>query len=91
MTIKSLLPYQKSALGSFDIESSEEFKTSKYFCKTNFDMEKIRKEEQHYKDLPKIYNFANEKEEMLAKSNNFARINQEVETFVNQILGKSES
>ena len=54
-------------------------------------MEKIRKEEQHYKDLPKIYNFANEKEEMLAKSNNFARINQEVETFVNQILGKSES
>ena len=84
-------PTDKSALGSFDIESSEEFKTSKYFCKTNFDMEKIRKEEQHYKDLPKIYNFANEKEEMLAKSNNFARINQEVETFVNQILGKSES
>ena len=77
--------------GSMNIQESKEFETAKFFCKTNFDMEKIRKEEQHYKDLPKIYNFANEKEEMLAKSNNFARINQEVETFVNQILGKSES
>ena len=32
----------KSMLNNFDIEQSEEFKTTKYFCKTNFDMKKIK-------------------------------------------------
>jgi len=32
-------------LRHFDIEQSEEFKTTKYFCKTHFDMKKIKDEE----------------------------------------------
>ena len=39
------------------IEESEEFKTTKYFCKTNFNMDKIKQEESFYVDLPKIYSF----------------------------------
>ena len=56
-----------SMLNHFDIEQSEEFKTTKYFCKTHFDMKKIKDEEDHYVPLPKIYEFKNdhEKEIML--------------------------
>ena len=43
----------KSMMSHFDIEQSEEFKTTKYFCKTNFDMKKIHDEEAHYVELPK--------------------------------------
>ncbi len=31
-----------------DIQKAEEFKTSKFFCKTNFDMDEIKKEEADY-------------------------------------------
>ena len=35
----------ESVLSGFDIENSEEFKTSKYFCKTHFDMDRIKQKE----------------------------------------------
>ena len=50
-----------SMLNHFDIEQSEEFKTTKYFCKTHFDMKKIKDEEDHYVPLPKIYEFKNDR------------------------------
>ena len=34
--------------GSMNIQEAEEFKTSKFFCKTDFDMEEIRQEEAGY-------------------------------------------
>ena len=43
--------------GSMNIQESEEFKTSKFFCKTDFDMTEIKKEEQNYIPLPKFYKF----------------------------------
>lgn len=49
-------------LNRFDIEQSEEFKTTKYSCKTHFDMKKIKEEEDHYVPLPKIYEFKNDRE-----------------------------
>ena len=39
-------------LSHFDIEDSEEFKTTKYFCKTHFDMARIKEEESNYVELP---------------------------------------
>lgn len=77
----------KKMLSSFDIESSEEFKTTKYFCKTNFDMKKIKKEESHYVDLPKIYEFRDDREKEIMLNRNFKRVNQEVETMVKELLG----
>ena len=77
----------KKMLSNFDIESSEEFKTTKYFCKTNFDMKKIKDEENHYVDLPKIYEFRNDREKEIMLNRNFKRVNQEVDAMVKELLG----
>ena len=76
-------------LDSFDIEQSEEFKTTKYFCKTHFDMKKIKAEEDHYVALPKIYEFKNDREKEIMLNRNFKRVNQEVEDMVKELLGMS--
>ena len=78
-----------SMLDHFDIEQSEEFKTTKYFCKTHFDMKKIKNEEKHYVALPKIYEFRNDKEKEILLNRNFKRVNQEVEDMVKELLGIS--
>lgn len=70
-----------------DILKADEFKTTKFFCKTNFDMDDIKKEEADYKNypLPKFYDFGtvDAKERILYK--NFDRINQEVSEMITQI------
>lgn len=76
-------------LDNFDIEQSEEFKTTKYFCKTHFDMMKIKEEEDHYVALPKIYEFKNDREKEIMLNRNFKRVNQEVEDMVKELLGMS--
>ena len=76
-------------LEKFDIERSEEFKTTKYFCKTHFDMKKIKDEEEHYVPLPKIYEFKNDREKEILLNRNFKRVNQEVEDMVKELLGMS--
>lgn len=79
----------ESMLEKFDIEQSEEFKTTKYFCKTHFDMKKIKDEEEHYVPLPKIYEFKNDREKEILLNRNFKRVNQEVEDMVKELLGIS--
>ena len=74
-------------LDRFDIERSEEFKTTKYFCKTHFDMKKIKREEEHYVPLPKIYEFKNDREKEIMLNRNFKRVNQEVEDMIKELLG----
>lgn len=76
-------------LDKFDIERSEEFKTTKYFCKTHFDMKKIKREEEHYVPLPKIYEFKNDREKEIMLNRNFKRVNQEVEDMIKELLGIS--
>ena len=76
-----------SMLNRFDIEQSEEFKTTKYFCKTHFDMKQIKDEEDHYVPLPKIYEFKNDREKEVLLNRNFKRVNQEIEDLVKELLG----
>ena len=76
-------------LSHFDIAESEEFKTTKYFYKTHFDMARI-KEESSYVDLPKIYSFQNECEKEIMLNRNFKRVNQEAEDVVRELLGIQE-
>jgi len=75
-----------SVLNKFDIEESEEFKTSKYFCKTHFDMERIKEEESKYVELPKIYSFDNDREKEIMLNRNFKRVNNEIEMMVQELL-----
>ena len=88
---RDFTPTDMKSLDGINIEESEEFKTTKYFCKTNFDMEKIKQEESFYVDLPKIYAFASEKEKEIMLNRNFKRVNEEVEQMVNELLGRSKS
>lgn len=76
-----------SQLNRFNIEESDEFKTSKYFCKTNFDMARLKEENDKYQDLPKIYSFDNEREKEIMLNRNFKRVNQEVDDMVSELLG----
>ena len=84
---RDFTPTDMKALDGINIEESEEFKTTKYFCKTNFDMEKIKQEESFYVDLPKIYSFTSEREKEIMLNRNFKRVNDEVEQMVNELLG----
>ena len=79
--------------GSMDIQNSGEFQTSKFYCKTNFDMDAIHKEEDDYKNypLPKFYVFRdkNGKESADARERelykNFERINNETDELFNEV------
>ena len=86
---RDFTPTDMSSLNGINIEESEEFKTTKYFCKTNFDMEKIKQEESYYVDLPKIYAFASEREKEVMLNRNFKRVNEEVKAMINELLGKA--
>ena len=49
-------------------------------------MESIKKEQKAYVELPKLYNFGDEKDKILTE--NFRRINEEVKQMCETILGK---
>ena len=70
---------------SMNIQESEEFKTSKFFCKTDFDMTEIKKEEQNYIPLPKFYKFKSrdERERILYK--NFVQVGEDVKAMIKEI------
>lgn len=71
--------------GSMNIQESEEFKTSKFYCKTNFDMNEIKKEEAGYVPLPKFYTFKSrdERERILYK--NFVQVGEDVKEMIQEI------
>lgn len=73
-------------IGNVDILKSEEYKTTKFYAKTNFNMKLIKEEEKKYIPLPKFYDFGDlaKKEKIL--TNNFRRINNEVLEMCNNIL-----
>lgn len=83
---RDFTPTSSNMMSKFDIENSEEFKTTKYFCKTNFDMKAIKDEENHYVEIPKLYDFgdARQKEAMLIR--NFKRVNNEIDTLIKEII-----
>ena len=78
--------------GSMNIQEAEEFKTSKFFCKTDLDIAAIKKEEAQYEKcpLPVFYEFDSpeEKEQVLYK--NFVAVTQDVKNMIETILGKKE-
>ena len=68
-----------------NIQESEEFKTSKFFSKTDFNMEEIKKEEAGYVPLPKFYTFKSrdERERILYK--NFVQVGEDVKAMIKEI------
>ena len=71
--------------GSMNIQESEEFKTSKFYCKTDFDMAEIKKEEAGYVDLPKFYRFKSKEERERILYKNFVQVGEDVKAMIKEI------
>ena len=72
---------------SMDIQEAEEFQTSKFFCKTDFNMEEISNEEKDYTKypLPKFYKFPSVEAKERILYANFLKINKEVKDMISEI------
>ena len=72
---------------SMNIQESAEFQTSKFYCKTDFDMKEIQKEEADYENyqIPKFYSFpsVDAKERILYQ--NFVSVNLDVKIMIDEI------
>jgi hypothetical protein len=68
-----------------NIQESEEFKTTKFFCKTDFDMNEIEKEESEYQPLPKFYTFPSKEERERILYKNFTSVNQDIKDMVVEV------
>ena len=62
------------------------FWTTKYFCKTSFNMGKIKQEEAAYVDLHKIYAFKDDRQKEIMLNRNFARVNREIDEMIKSLL-----
>ena len=71
-----------------NIQEAEEFKTLKFFCKTDFDMASIQKEESEYIPLPKFYTFKSKDARERILYANFIQVNKDVKNMINEIFRK---
>ncbi len=77
--------------GTMKIQESEEFKTTKFFCKTDFDMAEIKKEEAGYVPLPKFYTFKSKEERERILYKNFVQVGQEVKKMIEDVVNKKNA
>ena len=84
-TARDFVQTKTGSGGSMNIQESEEFKTSKFYCKTDFDIKEIKKEEARYVPLPKFYTFKSrdERERILYK--NFVQVGEDVKEMIQEI------
>ena len=82
--IKKRLKYDEA----MNIQESEEFQTSKFFCKTDFDMKAIKDEEDDYKNypLPMPYKFPSKHARERILYANYDRVNKEVNDMILEIV-----
>ena len=89
-TARDFTPTDASNMHSVNLEETDEFKTTKFFCKTNFDMSHIEEEKKHYIPLPKKYCFENEHEKEVMLARNFRRINEDINNLTSELLNKQD-
>lgn len=73
--------------GSMNIQESEEFQTSKFYCKTDFNMDEISKEEKDYANykIPKFYDFKSRDAKERKLYELFCQVNLDIKTMVDEI------
>ncbi len=84
-TARDYVPTKTKIGDQMDIQDSKEFQTSKFFCKTNFDMKEIQDEEKHYAPLPKFYEFKSRDARERILYRNFVQVNQDVRDMIAEI------
>lgn len=87
---RDFTPTPNGAMNTFELESSDEFKTSKYFCKINFDMKKISAEEEKYEEIPALYDFGDDQNMEVILSRNFNVIESDIEAMIAELLQKGK-
>lgn len=72
---------------SMNIQESAEFQTSKFYCKTDFDMKKIAEEEANYKNyqIPNFYTFPSKDTKERILYQNFVSVNLDVKNMIDEI------
>lgn len=70
---------------NLNIQEAEEFRTSKFYCKTDFDMAEIAKEESEYVPLPKFYSVPSREARERVLYSNFLRVNQDIKDMIKEI------
>ena len=85
-TARDFMPTKTGLNSSMNIQESAEFQTSKFYCKTDFDMSEIQEEEKGLQDPPKFYRFKSrdERERILYK--NFIQVGEDVTAMVKEVL-----
>ena len=68
-----------------NVQEAEEFKTSKFFCKTDFDMKEIKKGEL------KFHTFKSREEQERILYRNFVNVGMEVKEMIKDVLNKRET
>ena len=84
-TARDFVQTQTGSGGSVNIQESEEFKTSKFYCKTDFDMKEIEKEESGYVPPPKFYTFKSRDERERVLYKNFVQVGEDVKLMIKEI------
>lgn len=88
LTARDFVKTKTGMGGSMNIQESEEFKTTKFFCKTDFDMREIKAEEAAYVPLPKFYTFKSREERERILYKNFIQVGQDVKDMIADVLNK---
>ena len=74
-----------------NVQEAEEFKTSKFFCKTDFDMKEIKKGEEAYVPLLQFHTFKSREEQERILYRNFVNVGMEVKEMIKDVLNKRET
>ena len=79
--------------GSMDVQKSEEFQTTKFFCKTDMDMKAIQEEEADYANypIPKFYHFKSRDARERILYANFNQVERDVKNMVAAIFEKQKA
>lgn len=77
--------------GNLDITKADEFQTTKFYCKTDFNMDEIAEEEKNYVPLPKFYEFESIEARERILYANFIQVNKDVMEMVNEVCNKSSA
>ena len=74
-----------------NIQEAEEFQTSKFFCKTDFDMKEIQKEEGEYVPLPKFYTFASKDARDRILYANFIQVDKDIKQLLAEVFNQARA
>ena len=84
---RDFTPTKTGRHGSMNIQKSEEFQTSKFYCKTNFDMAEIKAEEEDYANypLPIAYDFKSVDARERILYMNYNRVKADVDSLILEV------